>query len=146
MSKKKKAPDENRSNVPAYIVTFSDMVTLLLTFFVLLLSLAQVQDPKLVNEGRDSFITSINGLGLGMFSGIRQKPDFGHEKINYFIEDPDKSFEGRTIDARQEDARRAFKKAGQTTKALPSQIVAREINFTVTDIHFSKGKAVLDKQ
>jgi len=146
LSKKKKAPDESGAKVPAYIVTFSDMVTLLLTFFVMLLSLAQVQDPKLVNQGRDSFITSINGLGLGMFSGIRQKPDFDHEKINYFIADPDKSFDGRTIDARQEYARRAFHKTGKTIKALPSQIVASKINFTVTDIYFAKGEAVLDEQ
>jgi len=35
------------------------MVTLLLTFFVMLLSLAEVQDPELFNKGRDSFWNSV---------------------------------------------------------------------------------------
>jgi len=41
--------EDDKPKVPSYIVTFSDMVTLLLTFFVMLLSLAEVQDPELFN-------------------------------------------------------------------------------------------------
>ena len=46
--------EEEGTKVPGYIVTFSDMVTLLLTFFVMLLTLADVQDPELFDKGRDS--------------------------------------------------------------------------------------------
>ncbi|MDD5011702.1 MAG: flagellar motor protein MotB, partial [Phycisphaerae bacterium] len=49
---RKSAPQDNPPSVPAYIVTFSDMVTLLLTFFVLLISLAKMQDPEKFNAGR----------------------------------------------------------------------------------------------
>ena len=39
-------PKQDKGNsVPAWIVSFSDMVTLLLAFFVLLQSFAKVQDP-----------------------------------------------------------------------------------------------------
>ena len=55
--------------VPAYIVTFSDMVTLLLTFFVMLLSLATMQDPELLNKGRDSFVESLQALRSGHLHG-----------------------------------------------------------------------------
>ena len=69
MSKQRQGPVEEKQKVPAYIVTFSDMVTLLLTFFVLLLTLAQVQDPELFNRGRDSFFESIRYCGLGNLLG-----------------------------------------------------------------------------
>ncbi|MHC4291149.1 MAG: flagellar motor protein MotB, partial [Planctomycetota bacterium] len=38
-----KVPEESKTPVPSYIVTYSDMITLLLTFFVMLLSLAETQ-------------------------------------------------------------------------------------------------------
>ena len=40
-------PEEKKIKVPAYIVTFSDMVTLLLTFFVLLLSFSSFSKESL---------------------------------------------------------------------------------------------------
>ena len=39
MSRKNQTPEILPPKVPGYIVTFSDMVTLLLTFFVMLLTL-----------------------------------------------------------------------------------------------------------
>jgi len=140
------AIEERGAKVPAYIVTFSDMVTLLLTFFVMLLSLAQVQDPELFNSGRDSFLQSIRGLGLGMLRGRRQGPDFGNTKIKYFIGSPDKLYEGRTIDAKDEEIRRIFKDVSRSMKTMPSQIVAKETNFLVTNVRFSPGDAILDGQ
>ena len=41
-----KVPEEPKTPVPSYIVTYSDMITLLLTFFVMLLSLAKTQVDK----------------------------------------------------------------------------------------------------
>ena len=81
MKRNRRAAAESGINVPAYIVTFSDMVTLLLTFFVMLLSLAKEQDPELYNIGRDSFVKSISKCGLGMFYGRKTSTNFGEEKI-----------------------------------------------------------------
>ena len=50
MSRRYRSKGEEGSKVPAYIVTYSDMVTLLLTFFVMLMSLAQFQDPELYHK------------------------------------------------------------------------------------------------
>ena len=69
MSRERKVIKESSPKVPAYIVTFSDMVTLLLTFFVMLLSLASVQDTELFDRGRGSFVLSIRILGLGLLYG-----------------------------------------------------------------------------
>jgi len=121
------------------------MVTLLLTFFVLLLSLANVQDPELFNTGRDSFIRSIMGFGLGVLPGGMEKPDFGYLKAKYFIRNPDELIEGRSIDAEEEEIRRIFKDVSESVKAVPSQVTARKNNFSITNIRFPPGNATLNE-
>jgi len=145
LSNNRKAIPDEKPKVPAYIVTFSDMVTLLLTFFVLLLTLAQVQDPELLNKGRDSFIESIRMLGLGMLSGQRQSPYLGKLKTKYFISESDDSLVVRTIDAKEEVLRQLFKKLTQSMTAMPSQIVGETTKFSVTDIRFGPGEAALNE-
>jgi chemotaxis protein MotB len=143
--RQRKKIKESSPKVPAYIVTFSDMVTLLLTFFVMLLTLARAQDPELYKTGRDSFLRSIRKHGLGILYSKKTTIDFGEEKIKYFINEPDKSCETRSIDAKEEDLRRIFKKISQSMKTTPSQIVAQKTNFSVTNIGFSPGRAGLNE-
>ena len=145
MSRKRREIEESSSKVPAYIVTFSDMVTLLLTFFVMLMTLANTRDPELFNKGRGALIQSIKEFGLGMFYGRRERPNFGNTKIRYFIHESDKLFEGRTIDAKEENVRRIFQKVNESVKTMPSQIVAKKTNFSVTDISFELGDATLNE-
>jgi hypothetical protein len=121
------------------------MVTLLLTFFVMLLTLSSVQDPELVDIGRDSFFQSIRNLGLGMFSGKKLRPDFGNVKTRYFISKPDKLFEGRIINAKEEEIRRIFNKLSQSIKTLPSQVVPKKTNYSVTNIHFPQDRFDLNE-
>jgi chemotaxis protein MotB len=131
--------------VPAYIVTFSDMTTLLLTFFVMLLSLSSVQDPELFYKGRGSLLQSIRELGLGMLYNRKRGPEFGSVKIKYFIGTPDKLFPGRSIHAKEEEVRRVFKDMSRSVKTLPSQIVAQKTNFSITNIRFPPGRATLNE-
>ena len=143
--KGKKAPDPGGPSVPAYIVTFSDMVTLLLTFFVMLLSLAQVQDPELFNNSRDAFTESINNFGLGMLMGKRVTPEFGNLKMKYHIPDPDKENEpARTIDSREEELRRLFRKVTESMQVTPPRIDVRLSDYSATTIHFPQGQTKLD--
>ena len=135
--------EEGSPKVPAYIVTFSDMTTLLLTFFVMLLSLAKMQDPELFNKGRDSFWQSIRQQGLGILSGGMEEPYFGHTKIKYFISKPDELFEDRSIDAKEEETRRIFQELSRSVTAIPSRIVAKKADFSVTGIRFLPGDASL---
>jgi chemotaxis protein MotB len=46
MARKKKCPDPPPEGAPAWMTTYGDMVTLLLTFFVLLISFSSVQEAK----------------------------------------------------------------------------------------------------
>jgi chemotaxis protein MotB len=137
--------EEQGPKVPGYIVTFSDMVTLLLTFFVMLLTLADVQDPELYNKGRDAFIESIRYVGLGSLFGRKDAPYLGDLKTKYFIPDPDESADQRTLDAKAEELRRIFEKVKQSTTIVPSQIAAKRTSFSVTNVHFSPGRIDLNE-
>jgi len=132
--------------VPSYIVTFSDMVTLLLTFFVMLQSMARVRDEELFDKGRDSFMQSLNSLGLGILQGRKQRPDLGYDKIRYYVDKPDKSFNNRTIHANQEKLRRVFKKMTESVKTMRSQITGKQTAFSVTNIRFSPGTVTLSEK
>jgi len=137
--------EEEGSKVPGYIVTFSDMVTLLLTFFVMLLTLADVQDPELFDKGRDAFLESIRYIGLGALFGRGEMPRLGSLKTKHFIRDPDELTDRRTIDAKAEELRRICVKLKQLTTIMPSQIVAKRADFSVTNVHFSPGRVDLNE-
>jgi len=140
-------PHEDRDGgpkVPAYIVTFSDMVTLLLTFFVLLLSLAHVQDPELYGRGRDAFLESVRCVGLGMLMGREGTPALGDFKPKYYVPEPEQTTDRRTIDARVERARRTLDELRKLIKIVPPQTTARKTSFSVASVHFPPGRADLD--
>lgn len=132
--------------VPAYIVTFSDMVTLLLTFFVMLLSLADVQDPELFNKGRDAFLESIAYIGLGSLFGKTQTPPFGDHKTKHFVPEPEESASRRTIDAKAEELHRILDKLRQAATLVPSRVMAQGTRLTVANVRFAPGRADLNEQ
>jgi chemotaxis protein MotB len=145
LKRKKQPVKEEGHKVPAYIVTFSDMTTLLLTFFVMLLSLATMQDPELIRKGRDSFRFSLNYLGLGLLLGREEKAELGSLKIKYSVPEPEESAKGRNINAKEEKIRRIYKKVTECMNVMPLEGVARKDDFTVTDIRFASGDARLNK-
>ena len=67
--KKKNAP---QGGTPAWLITFSDMMTLLLTFFVLLLSMASLIDERKKHLALGS-ITQTFGMGAQTMSILGQK-------------------------------------------------------------------------
>lgn len=140
-----RAPESGNAKVPAYIVTFSDMVTLLLTFFVLLMTLAEVQDPELFNRGRDSFWESIRLCGLGALLGTEVSIDLGSSTVIHLTNDPESTAD-RTIDAYREQLRRIFQRLNESMTTLPSQIVGQSLDFSITNVRFAPGQAVLDDQ
>jgi len=139
LSRRRSASVEGKIKVPGYVVTFSDMVTLLLTFFVLLLTLANVQDAEMFNKGRDSFIESLRYMGLGMLFGRSNVPYFGAAKTKYSVDHPDAAAEGRTINASAEELRRIQQQLKKQTTIMPSPIVGDRTDYSVTNVHFSPG-------
>ncbi len=150
MSRKRQIIEEEGLSAPAYLVTFGALVTLLMLFFVLLMTFANTQDEGVGGKGRytearESFFQAIRTLGLGMIYGKKQGPNFGNIKQKHFIIKSDSRFQGRTIDATQEGARRIFQEVSRSVKTMPSQIVAKTTNFSVTNIRFPPGDATLNE-
>ncbi len=129
--------------VPAYIVTFSDMVTLLLTFFVMLLSMADMQDPEMFNRGRDSFVESLQHFGLGVVFSSRPAPGLNSQKERHETTENEDTV--RSIDARREKRRRAFERLNESMTTLSSQIVGDRVDFTVLDAGFNAEGARLQQ-
>jgi len=67
---RRKKQEDKAPGAPAWMVTYSDMVTLLLTFFVMLLAMATFEDPGRV----DAVIASLQkAFGVGGYSPQRDR-------------------------------------------------------------------------
>jgi len=80
MARRKKKKEEKMEGLPAWMATYSDMVTLLLTFFVLLLAMATFDDTKRVEAVFESIKSA---LGVGGYEsslvGVQKKPNYTQE-------------------------------------------------------------------
>ena len=145
MKDKQKVTEEPKQSAPAYIVTFSDMVTLLLTFFVLLITLAEKQNQEMVKKGQSSFKKAIADFGIsGFLFSKHTDPQFDHPKVKYHIDEGRDKPENRSIDAQTEMLRRTIMKLEEMMKISPSQITSSFNSFIITDIHFETGSHSLD--
>lgn len=145
MKNQRQAAGQEPPKVPGYIVTYSDMVTLLLTFFVMLMSLASMQDPELFNRGRGSFVQSVRGLGLGILYGKKRTMCLGNKRIKYSADSADAWSAAINMDAREEKLRRMFNQIRQSMETMPSQVVGEGANFSLAEVRFSPGGAILNE-
>ena len=138
--KKKKSSAMGPPGVPAYIVTFSDMVTLLLTFFVLLLSMAGTQNVSIYKSTQSAFKSEMDCFGLpGFMSSKYDAPKLEHAKVKYRSKEGNDISE-RSTDSQAEMLRRIILDLEKTMKITQSQITCRSKDFNVTDIHFKRRK------
>ena len=70
--------EEGKKGAPAYIVSFSALMTIMLTFFILMCTMANEQEYGLLGAGTGSFVHNINAFGLpGLLPGTRAIIDLG---------------------------------------------------------------------
>lgn len=139
-------PKEEKIKVPAYIVTFSDMITLLLTFFVLLLSMATepVEDAKF-EAGRQAFIESLNNFGMnGISLGKKATLEVGHPSFTYKVDKNEEYTTEAAPDAEEETIRRVFKELSERMEVTPTQITGKSPSFDTVNVKFKKGSASLN--
>ncbi len=136
-----KRQEESSPGVPLWIVTFSDMTTNLLTFFVLLLSMGHVRDNSLFDDGQriaQMFLESVKeGFGF-------KATDFDYSMVKHTVEQPDKD-KGVTKDAREEQTQRLFENLRRSMQTMPAQLKGDRVEFSVANVKFAPDQAVLDE-
>lgn len=137
-----KAAEESAPRVPIWIITFSDMTTNLLTFFVLLLSMGHVRDETLFDQGEYMSLLFLDSVKAGF--GFTDVTSFDYSKIKYRIDQPEQP-QGITKNAQEERTRRLFQTLRQSMSTMPSQLNGVRAEFTVAGVQFEPGQALLDE-
>ena len=76
--------EEVRSGPPSYMVSFSDMMTLILTFFILLVSLSHEQSFGLLADGVGSFRVALQSHGVnGLLDDSDRKAIFDNQRRRF---------------------------------------------------------------
>jgi outer membrane protein OmpA-like peptidoglycan-associated protein len=145
-------PEEKGECAPLWIISFADMISLLMAFFVMLLTMATAQSGQLCNEGEGvfektlyGFRRSIEGFGLpGLFGSAGEVGDFDSSRIYYPISDGNDPGVLRTINAAEEHIRREFLRLERRTRTYEAQVQGRNPNFLVPPVAFAVGQWALD--
>jgi flagellar motor protein MotB len=148
MIRRKRSPDDEQGPaVAAWIVSFSDMITLLLSFFVLLQAFAEYRDPELFFQGQGSFLRAIRCFGLPEWLlGVRDQFEQDHRKVKSPAEEADNKVpRNRLIDDEDEKIREAFRDLRRVVDAESSDLTGLAVETTASPVRFRSGQAELDE-
>jgi len=84
VSRRRKSSGEKKKGAPAYMVSFGDMMTLILCFFILLVSMSEERKAGLLAKGVGSFVVALETHGLdGILSGKEKEEIFEHVRRRF---------------------------------------------------------------
>lgn len=153
---KKPVQEEKGERAPLWIISFADMISLLMAFFVMLLTMTNGQSGKLCNTGTGmetfeltlfGFRRTVAGFGFPeLFGSSNESLYFGNQKLHFAVGTPDDTNEvTRVIDAGGERIRRIFSGLESKAKTLKAQIEGQKAEFFTAPINFTPGNATLDE-
>jgi len=139
--------EEAGEKVPLWIISFADMITLLMAFFVMLQTIAHEQTAVLQGgrEASESFRRAIDGLGIpDLLWGKQQGAKFEQQRPkNYVPEDPNPDLTDHRRLLGDEEVRAAFAdmEKAASTKSMRLQEVT--ISKRIVDVAFEPGTSTL---
>ncbi|RPI58246.1 MAG: hypothetical protein EHM48_10370, partial [Planctomycetaceae bacterium] len=127
-------------------ISFADMMTLLLSFFVMLQTMASSRDATLFGASQDSFRRAISGFGMpDLLYGKETGPQRDYHSLKYPTEEAeDKVPKNKVIDADDEQIRKVFEDLTKQLQTRTSNKSENVVQVMATPIHFSPGGAELD--
>jgi len=139
MAGRKRSQDEPQE-VPVWIVSFTDMITLLLAFFVLLQAFAKEQSPELFFIGQGSFKRAINGLGLpNWMLGHKEQVERSYEQPRHPAPEQSEPSYSRVIDAEDEKIRQMFAEIAMSFDTRSEEHKEQRIGLFPTRFRFAAG-------
>ncbi len=142
---KKAVVEEAPMGAPLYMVSFGDMITILLTFFILLCSYAEEQQSGFVSDGVGSFRAAVNDFGLpGALPGDTLPVDLGARRVRFkpvgalnprLLTEPDGSISDLNRDALRQVVKKALRQDKVTR--IPAEMVFEPGSWSLTPAHRS---------
>ncbi|MBN1556149.1 MAG: OmpA family protein [Phycisphaerae bacterium] len=142
----KKRNQEEEGGLPGWIVSFTDMITLLLAFFVLLQAFAQEQHPELFNIGRGSFETVIHNFGLPIWRKGRDARFKREWFIRRYSDEPAEEETIPMIDAEEERMQRLFQDVKERFDSESAETMMIPVRVEASPVTFSGDSADLNRQ
>lgn len=140
---------EGGGGIPSWIVSFTDMTTLLLSFFIMLQAMATHQDASakfLSVQG--GFRRAIDYLGIpDWLLGQHERVDLGNVRTKHPMEeDPENLDQERVIDTEDEKIRKVFDDLRHLAETKATNDDGPPPRLLTTPIAFQPSDATLDAQ
>jgi len=142
----RKVVQEEAPSVPIWILSFGDMITNLLAFFILLQSFSRVQKAEVCQVGDAPVTASLTDFGGPKWLfGKRQSPESRHRQQKYpTVADPGSDDMERIIDAEGERIRELFDGLRRDVETRSADAPKGMTRLFPTPIVFAPGQATLD--
>lgn len=139
--------EDSGEKVPLWIISFADMITLLLSFFVMLQTMAKSQDATLFGASQDSFRRAIAGYGIpDLLFGKKTVSDMDYKKLKYPTEEePEFVRSARVVDADDDKIRRLFDDMSRQMEGRTAQASEKVLHMTPVAVSFTADGRSVDE-
>jgi flagellar motor protein MotB len=150
---KQAPPEESGEKAPLWIISFADMISLLMAFFVMLQTMAAEHSNEFLSSG-GSLVKDIAYEFRRQIDGFGMPDTFGRPSNNlhqtsyqnkFKLESSDNEVLNPAMNGEEENLRRLFTKLSDLSKTNISQFNGKGLIFEVTPITFSGEDLDLDK-